>query len=134
MAKKNQHGRISEPYGQSAGAGASRREEFYPPLTTSLKAFVKDGSDREFRQLIFEMNSLFNQMKRHVEHFARFIGVSSAQFSFIMIIAEISNSTVRQIAEQMNVTSPFVTAEIGKLVDMGIVAKKRTAVIAVAVF
>src|SRR5262249_18150972 len=63
-------------------------------------------------------------MKQHVEHFARFIGVNPAQFTFMLIIAEVPDVTVRQIAEQMNVTSPFVTAEVGKLVAMGIVSKE----------
>src|SRR5215212_4952117 len=93
MAKRKQYRRASEPYGGAAGATSSSAAEFVPPLTTSLKAFVKNGSDREFRQLIFELNSLFNQMKRHVEHFARFIGVNPAQFTFIMIIAEMPNAT-----------------------------------------
>jgi len=86
---------------------------------------VKNGSDREFRELIFELNSLFNQMKRHQEQFASYIGVNPAQFTFILIIAEMPNVTVRQIADRMNVSSPFVTAEIGKLVNMGVVCRRE---------
>jgi MarR family transcriptional regulator, organic hydroperoxide resistance regulator len=125
MAKRNQHGRASgtKPHGRFSSV-SSAPKQFVPPLTTTLKAFVKNGSDHEFRRLMFVLNSLFNQMKRHAEYFARFIGVSPAQFTFILIIAEMPNVTVRQIAEQMNVTSPFVTAEIGKLVNMGIVRKE----------
>ena len=126
MAKSNRRKRPprTEPYGQAPRNSAFPAEEFVPPLTTSLKAFVKNGSDHEFRQLIFELHSLFNQMKRHADHLARYIGVNPAQFTFMLIIAEMSNVTVRQIAQRMNVTSPFVTAEIGKLVSMGIVCKK----------
>src|ERR1700751_780615 len=122
MAKRNQHGRGSATRlagGSSRGVAAAR--PFVPPLTTSLKAFVKNGSDHAFRELIFELNSLFNQMKRHQEHFARYIGVNPAQFTFILVIAEVPNITVRQLAYRMNVSSPFVTAEIGKLVDMNLV-------------
>lgn len=126
MAQRNRRGRApaSRPDTRSPGGGAPAPREFVPPLTTSLKAFVKNGSDHAFRELMFELNSLFNQMRQHQEHFARYIGVNPAQFTFILVIAEVSDVTVRQIADRMNVSSPFVTAEIGKLVDMGIVCKK----------
>lgn len=125
MAKRNQHGRASgtKSGGRTSGLSARAAKQFIRPLTTSLKAFVKNGTDHEFRELIFELNSLFSQMKRHQEHFARYIGVNPAQFTFIVVIAEMPNIAVSQIADRMNVSSPFVTAEIGKLVDMGIVNK-----------
>jgi DNA-binding MarR family transcriptional regulator len=124
MAKSNQRARPSrtDSYGEDARPSSAR--EFAPPLTTTLKAFVKNGSDHEFRLLMFELSSLFNQMRQHAEYFSRFIGANPAQFTFILIIAEMPDVTVRHIAQQMNVTSPFVTAEIGKLVDMGIVRKE----------
>ena len=122
MANRSRDTHASRVEGRAPRDGDSRG--LFPPLTTTLPAFVKNGSDHEFRQLMFELNSLFNQMKRHAEHFARFIGVNPAQFTIILIIAEMPDVTVRQIAEQMNFTSPFVTAEIGKLVTMGIVSKE----------
>jgi len=75
--------------------------------------------------MIFELISLFNQMRRHGEQFARYMGVNFAQFTFMTIIAEVPDVTVGHIAQRMNVTSPFVTAEIGKLVEMGIVFKQE---------
>src|SRR5262245_41703893 len=114
MAKTNQRIRPSKTDSSSRPARASSARKFAPPLTTTLKSFVKNGSDHEFRLLMFELNSLFNQMRQHVEYFARFIGVNPAQFTFIMIIAELSDVTVRDIAQRMNVTSPFVTAEVGE--------------------
>jgi DNA-binding MarR family transcriptional regulator len=100
------------------------REEAFPPLTISLETFVKDGSDREFRELIFELMGLRNQMQRHGDQFARYIGASNAQFNLIMIMAEIPDLTVGQIAQLMNVTSPFVTIEIGNLIRKDIVSKR----------
>ena len=111
--------------GRCARVSTAVAKQFDPTPTTSLKAFVKNGSDHEFRELIFELNGLLNQIKRHQEKFAKYIGVNPAQFVFIMIIAEIPNITVRQIADRMNVSSPFVTAEIGKLVSMGVVCKRE---------
>src|SRR5215467_10605390 len=105
-------------------AGPPSAEEPFPPLTISLKAFVKDGSDSEFRQLIFELMGLFNQMQRHSDQFARYIGTNNAQFHLIMIMAHTPDLTASQIAQLMSVTSQFVTIEIGKLIGKGIVEKR----------
>jgi DNA-binding MarR family transcriptional regulator len=41
-----------------------------------------------------------------------------------MMIAETSDATVGNIAQQMDVTSQFVTIEVGKLIDKNIVEKR----------
>jgi DNA-binding MarR family transcriptional regulator len=113
--------------GTVSSTGAGPTEERFPPLTISLEAFVKNGSDREFRQLIFELMGLHNQMQRHSDQFARYIGTNNAQFHVIMVMAEMPDLTVSQIAQLMNVTSQFITIEIGKLVRKGIVEKRPNA-------
>ena len=129
MAKSNLHKR---PGNSTAGdnvsiVGSAAKEEAFPPLTISLEAFVKNGSDREFRQLVFELMALFNQMQRHSDQFARYIGTNNAQFHVIMIMAQTPDVTVGQVAQLMNVTSQFVTIEIGKLIRKGIVEKRPNA-------
>jgi DNA-binding MarR family transcriptional regulator len=94
------------------------------PLTTTLKSFVKDGSDREFRDLIYTMVALTYQMGRHRKLFAEHIGVSEAQAVMLRMIAESQEATVGQLAQQLHVTSQFVTIEIGALVKKGIVEKR----------
>ena len=99
-------------------------QELFPPLTTSLKAFIKGGSDAALRRLIYDLTSLFNQMMRNRKSFAAYIGVTEAQLLMMTIIAESRGSTVGQVAQQLNVSSQFVTIEIGTLVKKGIVAKQ----------
>jgi DNA-binding MarR family transcriptional regulator len=110
--------------GNISNAGAAPTEEAFPPLTISLETFVKNGSDRKFRQLIFELMGLSNQMKRHIDQFARYIGRNNAQFHLMTIMAEMPDITVSQIAQLMNVTSQFVTIEIGQLIRDDIVWKR----------
>jgi DNA-binding MarR family transcriptional regulator len=98
-------------------------QEKFPPLTTSLQTFVKDGSDRTFRRLIYDLTSLFNQMMRNRKQFATYIGVSEAQLLMMTIIAEMRESTVGQIAQQLNVSSQFATIEVGDLVRKEILEK-----------
>jgi DNA-binding MarR family transcriptional regulator len=112
------------PGGKFSRADASPVDEAFPPLTISLDAFVKNGSDRAYRELIFELMGLQNQMQRHSDQFARYIGTNYAQFHLIMIMAGTPDLTVSQIAQLMNVTSQFVTIEVGRLIRKGIVEKR----------
>jgi DNA-binding MarR family transcriptional regulator len=129
MAKSNPRMRRDNtaPNGNISIVGSAPKEDAFPPLTISLEAFVKNGSDRVFRQLIFELTGLRNQMQRHSDQFARYIGTNNAQFHVIMIMADMPDLTVGQIAQLMNVTSQFVTIEIGKLIRNGIVEKRPNA-------
>jgi DNA-binding MarR family transcriptional regulator len=113
----------SAPGAKSPQKDAVTTAEAFPPLTTSLESFVKDGSDRAFRRLIYDLTSLFNQMMRNRKHFAAYIGVTEAQLLMMTIIAEKKSTTVGQIAQQLNVSSQFVTIEIGDLVKKDIVEK-----------
>jgi len=110
--------------GRIPAVGIAPEEEAFPPLTTSLEAFVKNRSDREFRQLIFELIGLSNQMGRHADHFARYIGTNNAQLQLILLMAQTPDLTVGQIAQVMSVSSQFVTIEIGNLIKKGIACKR----------
>src|SRR5215470_17932454 len=109
---------------QTAPAHAVLTEERFPPLTISLRSFVKDGSDREFHQLIYALTRLQNQMARHLKLFAAYMGVTEAQAIMMRIIAETPDATVGYLAQRLYVTSPFVTVEIGDLVKKSIVEKR----------
>lgn len=116
--------RNAAPSGKFPRADANSADETFPPLTISLDAFVKNGSDRAYRQLIFELMGLQNQMQRHADQFARYIGTNYPQFHVIMIMAGTPDLTASQIALLMNVTSQFVTIEVGRLIRKGIVEKR----------
>jgi MarR family transcriptional regulator, organic hydroperoxide resistance regulator len=127
MAKSNPRMRTGNaaPGGTISHADASPTEEKFPPLSISLEVFVKNGSDREFRRLIRGLVGLSNLMRRNTDHFARYIGTNNAQFDVMTSIAETPDATVSRIAQLMNVTSQFVTIEVGKLIRDGIVAKRH---------
>lgn len=98
--------------------------EAFPPLSISLDGFIKDGSDREFRRLIYSLLSLSALMERNREHFAAYIGVTSPQSMMMAIIAESPNVTVSGVAERLSVSTQFVTMEINKLIARDIVEKR----------
>jgi MarR family transcriptional regulator, organic hydroperoxide resistance regulator len=103
--------------------GASNAPKF-SPLTISLDPFVKDGTDQRFRKLIYSLLRLMNLMSRNAKHFAEYMGVSAAQGMMMSRIADSPGITVTQLADQLGVSGPFVTAEIGKLVEKSIVEKR----------
>jgi DNA-binding MarR family transcriptional regulator len=113
----------SAPSRKTTQNHAASAGESFPPLTISLKSFVKDGSDREFRRLIYALTRLKNQFARHAKLFAAYMGVTEAQTMMMRIIAETPDMTVGQLAQRLYVTSPFVTIEIGGLVKKNIVEK-----------
>jgi DNA-binding MarR family transcriptional regulator len=110
--------------GNSPRSGDARPPGGSLPLTTTLKSFVKDGSDREFRRLMYSLVALANQMAVIRKMYASHIGVSEAQAVMLRMIAESHDATVGQLAQQLHVTSQFVTIEIGDLAKKGIVEKR----------
>jgi DNA-binding MarR family transcriptional regulator len=99
-------------------------EEHFPPLTVSLPAFVRNGSDGDLRRLIYSLVSLSGLMERNREYFAAYIGVSVAQFLMMTVIAEVSEATVSLIADRLSVSTQFVTIEINKLVAKEIIQRR----------
>ena len=126
--KKPRDSAVSKRRGLSSAASRTLREspvagEVFPPLSTSLGSFLKGGSDREFRDLIYGILSVSTLMLRARERFAEYIGVTAPQYSMMVVIAEAGKATTGQVAGALHVSSSFVTAEIGKLVRRGIIAK-----------
>lgn len=112
-------GSVNSPQKQNKTA-----DEQFPPLSTSLPAFLKGRSDREFRDLIYGVLSVSTLMLRARERFGAFIGVTAPQYSLMVAIGEAGESTATQLAEKLHVSVPFVTAEIGKLIKREIVQRR----------
>ncbi|NMM08403.1 MarR family transcriptional regulator [Polaromonas sp.] len=93
-------------------------------LSTSLKSLLKGGSDKDFRRLIYNLLSLSNVMVRNREHFAAYIGVTNQQYVIMTILYETPGATVSHIANQIHVSSQFITLETGKLIKKGLVDKR----------
>jgi DNA-binding MarR family transcriptional regulator len=113
---------------KNTGSGLRRiegtRQDVFPPLSTSLEAFLDDGSDKRFRDLIYKVLSISSLMLQSRDCFAAFMGVSGPQYSMMVAIGESGAATVGQIAEKLRVSSPFVTAEVGKLIRRGILSRR----------
>jgi DNA-binding MarR family transcriptional regulator len=106
-------------------SGNTSSDEPFPPASISLRHFTKDGSDRKFRELLYSLIRLSTLMVQNRQRFAAHIGLTDPQYTMLTLTAENPGVTVGRLAEQMFVSSQFVTIEIGKLIEKGIVHKQR---------
>lgn len=98
-------------------------DDAFPPLSISNKNLLRNGSDRDFRRLIYSLLRFSEMIVRHRDIYAAYIGVSGPQYHMMTIIAETPNTTVGHIAKTISVSDQFVTSEVGKLVKKAIVEK-----------
>lgn len=103
---------------------AGKKAEQFPPLSTSLKSFLVNGQDHDFRKMIYGLLQVSSMMLKSREYYGAYIGVSAPQYSMIVAIAEAGEATVRDLTKILHVSSPFVTAEINKLIAAGFVRKR----------
>lgn len=100
------------------------RERQFPPLSVSIESLLKDGSDHEFRRLIYSLTGFADLIARHRNMYGAYIGVTGLQYVMMTIIAGAANVTVGDVSRTMDVSSQFVTGEIGKLAKKNIVRKR----------
>ena len=104
------------------------RTDAAPPLTVSRPELLEDGADRPFRQMVYDMLTVASRMADMRDRLAEAMGVTGPQYSVIMAVAHLEGegaASVRRVAERLHVTGAFVTAEAGKLADLGFLEKRR---------
>lgn len=102
-----------------------------PPLTVTRPALLVDGSDGAFRALINNLMTMAEQLVALRAHLASGLGVTGPQFGLFLAIAQFEGTdgvSVGALARQQGVTGAFVTAEAGKLVRRGLLAKRGSRV------
>jgi DNA-binding MarR family transcriptional regulator len=97
----------------------------FPPLSTSLPHFLEDGRDIAFREMIYRLLTVSAQMPRPREFYAAHIGVTPPQYSMLARIGEANTITMRELASDLHVSSPFIAAETGKLFRKGFLERAR---------
>lgn len=97
------------------------------PLTISLPRLLNNKqSDREFRRLIRDLLTLARRLETARDYYGRGINVTGPQYNLLMTVAQLEGATgisIGAVAQAMQVSSSFVTAETGKLSDAGLLRK-----------
>lgn len=101
---------------------------YHPPLSISRRALLNRGSDLEFRRLIYRLLVVEERLRHARAHFGRLIGLSGPQYMLLISVAYLQGATgitVRSLARDLRVTSAFITAESRRLIERGLLAKRR---------
>jgi DNA-binding MarR family transcriptional regulator len=101
---------------------------FHPPLTVSHRALLVGGSDGEFRRLIHRLLQVEERLRHARAYLGRQAGLTGPQYSLLMAVAYLQGETgiaVRALARELRVTSAFITSESRRLIERGLLAKRR---------
>lgn len=96
------------------------------PLSISRPEILIEGSDREFRRLIHRMLIGSARLYAVREAIAEKIGVSGANYTMLMSTLHLQGTTgvsISALADYLEVSGPYVTGVINKLVAQGFVRK-----------
>jgi DNA-binding MarR family transcriptional regulator len=121
--------------GRFAGSPGARKK---PNRKTRLAASVRFSKraatpvdrlapdDEALREFIADLYGAISIMRILRRQIARTVDLSSAEFSVLLAVWHLERHgemTVKAIADHLHVAAAHVTAEIGKLVDTGLLAK-----------
>jgi MarR family transcriptional regulator, organic hydroperoxide resistance regulator len=98
------------------------------PLTVSRHELLDGGTDRRFRQFLHAFMVFARRLEAIRDILARAIGVTAPQYEILSHLRERAEGdalTVSELAERLHCTGAFVTTEVGRLVRLGLVKKRR---------
>jgi MarR family transcriptional regulator, organic hydroperoxide resistance regulator len=106
--------------------GAKAAPPALPP-TTSRRALLKRGSDRDFRALVHDLLTVSSRMELVRGHLGARMGMSGPQYSVLVAIAHLQGDggvSVSDLAEALHVSNAFIASETGKLARRRLVHKR----------
>lgn len=119
------------PAGLDSDRAWERPGAYRPPLSVTRPEILRDGSDSAFRELIWGLLTVAKRLQKYPGIFGRRIGISSAQYMVLIAAAHIQGGQgigIRTLADYMHLPAPHITTTVGRLVDAGLLAKRRNPV------
>lgn len=106
-------------------------QKFQLPLSVTRPEVLEDGSDEQFRKVIYDLFVTATRFDEIREGFGRAIGVSGPQYFILVAVARSHAGEepeggvgVRALADYLGVAASHVTVEVGKLVRLGLLEKQ----------
>jgi len=96
-------------------------------MVVSREELLLDGSDLAFRQLMHDILAFAARMQENRARVAGYAGLSAQQYTIMMTILhnqEQDGFGIIQVAEHLRLSGAFVTIEVNKLVEAGLVRKR----------
>ena len=105
----------------------AERKRDVRPMTVSRPELLVDGTDLAFRQLIHDIMAFGARMQETRARIAAYAGLSGQQYTILITIAHSQSQDgfgIIQVAEHLRLSGAFVTIEVNKLVEAGLVRKR----------
>ena len=100
---------------------------YAPPLSVSRRACLVGGGDERFRQVIYSLFVTADRFETVRAAFGRVIGTTGPQYTILVAAAERQGAggiSIGALADHLHVAPSHITAEVNKLVALGLVAKR----------
>lgn len=94
--------------------------------TTTREPLLSDGDDSQFRKMIYDFFALSSKMELIRERFGEKLGINGRQYSILIAISHLQNDDgvgVNAVADHLHLSGAFVTNEVSRLIDLGLVEK-----------
>lgn len=94
-------------------------------FTVSRPELLEDDGDQRFRDPLHAFFAHSSRLQAVRKHFASRIGLSPMQYMVLIAIVRLQSRDIgiSQIAERLHFTGAFVTIEVNRLVQQGLVKK-----------
>lgn len=122
MPDTNQNPETSSPHPKDKVGSAAYKS----PLSVTLPALLKDGSDEDFRRLIYGLFVIHERLETCRDAFGREVGLSRSQYWLLIAVARhqgAKGTSLRTLADHLMVAPSYVTTEVAKLVALDLLAK-----------
>ena len=96
------------------------------PLTVGRRELLRDGDDEQFRRLVHNLLAFSGRLQEIRDRMGGLIGLSGPAYTILISVAHLSargEVGVTAVARHLNLSQPYVTAEVNKLVAAGLVHK-----------
>lgn len=116
----------SQMSGQKSAGGKKRSGAFVPPITVSHSQLLADGSDNNFRQVIYLFVEVLGRLAKCREAFGRAMGLTGSQFLVLIGVAYRQGEngvTIKQLSQYVHLAPTHVTTEVGRLIRKGLLNK-----------
>jgi len=96
-------------------------------ITVTKPELLENAEDKAFRAMLYDFFAFGSTLETARAGFASYAGLSPTQYLSLIVIARADPKEpvgVNQVARRLHLTGAFVTTEVNKLVQDGLVAKR----------
>ncbi|NYE23381.1 MarR family winged helix-turn-helix transcriptional regulator [Pigmentiphaga litoralis] len=100
---------------------------YRPPSTTSREEFFSGGTDKAFRESIYNIVRGLDGLMSCREVFSKVLGLTGSQFAVLMGVAHKENEegvTIRELSDHIRLAAPHVTTEVGRMIRAKLLVKR----------